>query len=130
MTAAHPFDGTPQLIFTFAVEDASIIVGVVGEIDMGTAPEFERQLASQITGYVRLLVVDLSEVSFLASSGLNALVAVRTSCRAGGVALRLVVGHNRPVMRILAITGLDKTFAIYEEKRDAVLDREEPREGR
>jgi anti-sigma B factor antagonist len=84
--------------------DGARVVHVVGEIDTLTAPLLRDQLAEQIAGSP-LLVLDLSDVTFLGSAGLAVLVAGKDDADRRGHRLRLVCG-SRIVTRALQATGL------------------------
>jgi anti-anti-sigma factor len=58
------------------------------------------------------LVLDLSQVRYVDSCGLGALVGVLTSTRAAGGDMRLA-GPNERVRRVLKTTHLDKVFSIH-----------------
>lgn len=93
----------------------TVVVRVSGEIDMFTTPTLqaalEKQLARETCG---LLIVDMQDVTFLASNGLAALVEARRQAEVNGTALRLV-GHSRAVTRPLESTGLYDMFELYDE---------------
>lgn len=84
------------------------VVHVVGEIDTLTAPVLRAQLDEHIPA-VPLLVLDLSDVTFLGSAGLAVLVAGKDAADARGHTLRLVCG-SRIVTRALEATGLLTLF--------------------
>jgi anti-sigma B factor antagonist len=89
------------------------VVRATGEIDIVTAPRFRECLAEIPVG-TRVVIVDLSEVGFLDSTGLSVLVAgwKRFSNDDEQAELRLVV--VRPVIeRILEVTGLAKVFSVF-----------------
>jgi len=86
------------------------VVHVVGEIDTLTAPLLRSQLDEQIA-VVPLLVLDLSDVTFLGSAGLAVLVAAKDDADRRGHRLRLVCG-SRIVTRALQATGLLTLFDI------------------
>ena len=83
--------------------DDATVVHVVGEIDTLTAPVLRAQLDEHIP-VVPLLVLDLSDVTFLGSAGLAVLVAAKDDADARGHTLRLVCG-SRIVTRALEATG-------------------------
>ncbi|MBV8933169.1 MAG: STAS domain-containing protein [Kutzneria sp.] len=89
----------------------AVIVHVAGEVDMATAPEVSEALYEVITASPRALVIDLTEVSFLASSGLQMLTDVRQAVDAAGVPLWLAA-QSRPVLRSMEITGVLDAFAV------------------
>lgn len=86
------------------------VVHVVGEIDTLTAPLLRSQLDEQIA-IVPLLVLELSDVTFLGSAGLAVLVAAKDDADRRGHRLRLVCG-SRIVTRALQATGLLTLFDI------------------
>jgi anti-sigma B factor antagonist len=92
--------------------DDARVVHVVGEIDTLTAPVLRSRLDEQVAA-VRLLVLDLSDVTFLGSAGLAVLVAAKDDADRRGHTLRLVPG-SRIVTRALEATGLLGIFDIAE----------------
>lgn len=87
------------------------VVWAAGEIDVSTAPRLREHLTALPPEATRV-VVDLSEVTFLDSTGLGVLVAGWKRCEENGARLELVV--TRPqVMKVLEITTLDAVFTIH-----------------
>jgi anti-sigma B factor antagonist len=99
-------------------EGAIPVVGVSGEVDVYAAPELRERL-SEILADGRSVVVDLTDVGFLDSTGLGALVAARTSAAERGAELPLVCTHQR-ILKLFTITGLDGVFTIHD-SLDAAL---------
>lgn len=95
------------------------VLKVGGEVDLLTTPQLKAGIEEQLAHGRPLLVIDLSEVSFLGSSGLAALVEARQSAEDSGIALRLVAG-NRSVFRPLATTGLTSLFDLRESLEEAL----------
>jgi anti-sigma B factor antagonist len=93
-------------------EDAVPVVGVSGEVDVYAAPELRERLTEMLQDG-RSVVVDLTEVGFLDSTGLGALVAARTSAAEHGASLPLVCTHQR-ILKLFTITGLDGVFKIHD----------------
>jgi anti-sigma B factor antagonist len=93
--------------------DSATVLTVSGEVDMGTAPDFEEELARAVDqGLGGGLVVDLSNVSFIDSTGLNALVRALERQRLSGGSLALVTDDSRVAM-MLEVTRLDRVLARY-----------------
>jgi anti-sigma B factor antagonist len=88
-----------------------VVVEVVGEVDVATSPQLERRLLDLVAGGKLDIVLDLSEVTFLDSSGIGALVRVwRPLKTAGG---SLTIRHPSPlVRRVLSIEGMDQVWSI------------------
>ncbi len=94
------------------------VIAMRGEVDISTSPRFRECFDQLIDDGVRRLVVDLSEVTFLDSTTLGVLVggAQRIADLGGSIAL-VVVG--RSLLRVLAITELDRVFAVYDSREAA-----------
>ena len=90
--------------------DRASVLHVVGEIDTLTAPLLRAQLDAQIPTNP-LLVLDLTEVTFLGSAGLAVLVAAKDEAELRDHRLRIVPG-SRIVVRALQATGLLNIFDI------------------
>ena len=99
-------------VVRFVVVDhgAARVINVVGEVDTLTAPVLRSRLDEHV-GEVELLVLDLSEVTFLGSAGLAVLVAAKDEADRYNHRLRLVPG-SRIVVRALEATGLLTLFDI------------------
>jgi anti-anti-sigma factor len=59
------------------------------------------------------VVLDLTEVTFLSSTGLGALVDAQHAADRIGAPLRVVVDHARPVLHPIQLTGLDEVLTPY-----------------
>lgn len=95
----------------------SALLCVEGEIDTLTADELERGMEQLLAAPSGVLVVDLSNVTFMASSGLA--VLIRAAHQAGERRLRLVAAA-RAVRRPLEITGSDQLFDLYTDRGEAL----------
>lgn len=101
------------------VDDRTTIVAVDGEIHVSTAPEFSGVLAATIESGRTQLVLDLSGVMFIDSTGLSVLLnALRRTTRAGG--RMALVCTNPTVLRLFEITHLDTTFDIHADSEAAL----------
>lgn len=118
--------------FTLSEEgagDASIVVvSVTGDLDLWNAPTLEQRLGRCLESGQCWVIVDLSQASFLDSSGLGALTAsMRRIERKGG--RLVVVNQARQMQRVFELTGLvrvlnvvptrDRAMEVIEEARGA-----------
>lgn len=85
------------------------VVAVAGEIDMATVEQLRSAVRAAHEAGPRLLVVDLTGVGFLASTGLSALVEAH---ELRGKSLR-VVADNRAVLRALGLVALDRLLVVH-----------------
>lgn len=96
------------------------LLTVAGEIDTLTAPRLDVALARLVDESAPTLVVDMTSVAFLASSGLAVLIEAAHRASTSGRALRLLI-QGRPVLRALQITGTDQLFELHTERQSALL---------
>ena len=90
--------------------DGIALLRLSGRLDAANAPALERALAAAREEDPRLLL-ELSAVDFLDSTGLGALVGALKGCRRAGGDLRLAA-PSPPVTRLLRLTALDRVFAV------------------
>jgi anti-sigma B factor antagonist len=117
---------TEDLAPRFEVSEDSLdgtagVVAVRGEIHVSTAPELSGLLADALARGVTSIVLDLSEVEFIDSTGLSVLLNVlrRLTQRGGSL---VIVCTNPTVLRLFEITRLESTFDIVS-TRDEALER-------
>ena len=95
------------------------MIVVSGEVDISSVPALRDAIFPWVEAQLALLVVDLSEVSFLDSTALNALVAFHKRFESYDGELRIVAGHPM-VRRLFAVTGVDQEFTLFDTVQDAV----------
>ena len=95
------------------------IVAVTGEVDVYSAPALKDKITELLESGRNTLIVDLSGVGFLDSTGLGALVEARAATTEAGGALPLVCNQER-ILKLFTITGLDGVFTIHSTVDDAV----------
>lgn len=95
------------------------LISVRGEVHVSTAPEFSERLNDAIAGGKTGVVIDMTQVDFIDSTGLSVLLnALRRVTRQQGT-LSLAVS-NPTVLRLFEITRLDSTFDIAPTRDEAV----------
>ncbi|GIJ47978.1 hypothetical protein Val02_48640 [Virgisporangium aliadipatigenens] len=83
----------------------TITVCVSGDIDLRTAAQLEDAFAGQTGGSAATVVVDLTEVEFVDSAGINALLKGQRGAQSHGQAFR--ISGTRPLVRqVLEMTGV------------------------
>ncbi|HET7901845.1 MAG TPA: STAS domain-containing protein [Candidatus Nanopelagicales bacterium] len=95
------------------------IVAATGEVDVYTAPVLDEALSAAIAGGATSVVVDLSGVDFLDSTGLSVLVKALKRVRDADGALDVVVTAER-VSKVFRITGLDQVIPVHASLADAL----------
>ena len=99
--------------------DSGIVVRLGGDVDMHTSPELHQTLVELCAEKPQRLVLDLSAVDYLDSSGVGSLVEIyRRTMKEGG---RLVlVSPSARVNGVLEITKLDRFFTIVGSEQEAL----------
>lgn len=100
-----------------------VLVEIVGELDLQTVPRAEAFLTQVIAATPRHLILDLSGVTFMASSGMALLIAAQSDRGdiPGGLHLLGVTG-NRPVESLLDMAGLLDRFQIAADLNTVLAD--------
>ena len=100
---------------------------VRGELDVAAVPDLEEALEAAIRDSVGAFVVDLTDVAFIDSSGLQALLRARALLGREDRALVLVCPHG-PVRRVFELAGVSDVFLLYA-TAEAALAELTPRPG-
>jgi anti-anti-sigma factor len=75
-----------------------------GELDIATAPDLEALMVELCTGDAREVVLDLSDLDFLDSTGLRAILVARELCETHGCGFFMTRGKES-VQRALETSG-------------------------
>jgi anti-sigma B factor antagonist len=102
-----------------ALDDDRHLVAVRGDLDLHTAPELREALTRAIDEGRNRLVIDLTETSYMDSSGLTALVVAHKRVRKRGGQL-VVVNTDPSIGRTFEITGLHLLFPLVSERSEAI----------
>lgn len=92
-------------------DGAGTVVAVTGELDVFTAPSLEEALQALIADGNADIVIDLSGVEFLDSTGLGVMVKALKWAREAGGGLRVVSTQER-ITKVFTITGLDEVMQL------------------
>ncbi len=95
------------------VHGDQVVVQVAGEIDVYTAASLREKLAELIDADHTDVVVDLTGVTFMDSTGLGVLVGALKKVRGYGGRLQLVIDQEK-VIKVFRITALTQVFTIHE----------------
>jgi anti-sigma B factor antagonist len=95
------------------------VLEVGGEVDLSTASSLRARIDELIQGGAKRLVVDLSAVGFMDSSGLSALVAGMKGMRAAGGKYTIACG-TESILKVFTVTGLDRVLTIRRAVAEAI----------
>ena len=106
----------------FEVDDAGLGdapgVAVHGEVDLSVVDALDDALGTAIRESVGAFIVDLSDLEFIESTGLQVLLRARGLLGREDRALAVVCPHG-PVRRVFELSGLSELFALYESREEA-----------
>jgi anti-sigma B factor antagonist len=94
--------------------DGLVRLVLKGELDLSTVGKVEEELRRVETDAPSLVVLDLSELSFLDSTGLRLVVTADQRAREGGRRLAIVRGPET-VQRVFTITRLDERLDMVDD---------------
>jgi anti-anti-sigma factor len=120
----HPQQGNVLTMVKYILagpRDDVVIMPVSGRVDAVTAPQLNKTVHEQIDRGARFVLLDLSAVPFLSSSGLRSLLLIRKELMTLGGELRLAQLQPQ-VHEVFTLTGFVQVFAIHpsvEEAREA-----------
>jgi anti-sigma B factor antagonist len=96
-----------------------IVVELQGELDIDIAEPLQNEITDIVAKNKIGVVLDLSDVGFIDSQGLELLLWLRDYCHRNKTQLRLA-GLDENCAKILEVTRLDNTFDCYAELAEAV----------
>ena len=101
---------TPPNAITITHVDGVASIRVAGELDVATAPDLRACLLDAIAT-TRTVVVDLTDLGFIDSTGIGVLIGAAKRLAAEGGEIRLQ-GVRPKTMRVFEITGVARMIAI------------------
>lgn len=106
-----PVTGPPQ--FTLQTEHVGrrALIALGGELDVATVGALEQGVAAAIGRGATSVVIDLSELTFVCSSGLAALLRLSRRAARNEFGLELVLGSG-PVVRLVELTDTARVLPI------------------
>lgn len=100
------------MLIDFRNEDNHRIIQIIEKrLDAASALEFKERISQDVETGHKNLIIDLSEVDFIDSSGLGSLVAILKSVSADG-SLSLT-GLHQKTEQIFKLTRMDTIFSLY-----------------
>jgi anti-sigma B factor antagonist len=99
--------------------DGMNVLDVTGEIDVYTAPQFKEAINSVLSGGQKHLIINLTEVTYMDSSGFGALLSATKRLRPVGGTVNLVKCSSS-IDRILKITRLNTVFGTFQSIDEAL----------
>jgi anti-sigma B factor antagonist len=98
--------------------DTQDVLRLAGNVDLEHSPDIRKILLAAVAERVNVFV-DLSEVTYIDSSGIACLVEALQTARSHGADLDLI-SVSRQAMRVLELARLDMVFSIHDDLASAL----------
>jgi anti-sigma B factor antagonist len=109
-------------------ERGDVVVAVLtGELDIAVAEQTGRKIGASVPSSARGLVVDMSELEFMDSSGVSMLFGLARQVGSRRQELRVVAPEGRPVARVLQIVEFERAAPVHADVDSAVAAIATPR---
>jgi anti-anti-sigma factor len=94
--------------------DRALVAAVAGDVDIATANDMSAAVIAALDDHPGVgVILDFSNVGFMDSSGLRAVLDISRRLDAGaGAASLVLLSPNRPVRKLLSLAGLDERMAV------------------
>jgi anti-sigma B factor antagonist len=106
-----PENGQTLTVRIEPIGASACVVSLAGELDLSTIPRVEKQLFEQLRSKSGV-VVDLTKVSFIDSSGIALLIQAFRAGDGGGV-LNTVIADGSQVDRVFRLAGIDRALPLF-----------------
>jgi anti-anti-sigma factor len=94
------------------------VVSLAGELALGTIPGVEKPLLREVQSKAGV-VVDLTDVSFIDSSGIGLLIRAFRGTEDGGT-LHTVIAEGSQVERVFQLAGIDRALPLFADRSQAL----------
>lgn len=96
-------------------ENDRTIAEVKGRVDTTTAPEFQKLIMEVMNDKPKCLVLDCSQLEYISSAGLRALLIIAKTAKSAGINVNLCALTDF-VVDVLATSGFDSFFEIAKDR--------------
>lgn len=107
-----------QLQVSTSKAGPATLVSASGELDLHTAPDLDAELAKATSAQDGLLVVDLSGVDFMDSTGLSTIVTAVAAARGYGGEVRVIATSDK-IKKVFTLTGVDQQVGLFSSVQEA-----------
>jgi anti-anti-sigma factor len=104
-------DEPTDLLISRAVEGCGVVIRLCGDLDMTTLDHAEREIGAATQTGPTSLVIDLSGLDFMDSSGVRLVILAENTARGAGRRVTVRLGDG-PARRVFQTLGLLNTFPV------------------
>jgi anti-anti-sigma factor len=109
----------PRFEISEQVQGATVRLTIAGELDLSTVPVLARHLDERLGEKPNTLTLDLSDLTFMDSSGLRQLIELDERARSDAWTLRLIPSRHESATTVLRLTGADTALPFESPGTDA-----------
>ena len=113
------YNDPKNIIRSVRHQEGAVVLQLGGEIDMQRSTKLRGKFMELFRDKPQVLVVNMTEVDFMDSSGLATLVEALKWCHRNGSQLRLV-GLAEAVRNVFELSRLESMFQIYDSEAEAL----------
>jgi anti-anti-sigma factor len=106
-------------------DGTKLVLALSGELDLGSTPVLERELSNPAADSCRHIVVDLTQLAFIDSQGVRALLQAQRKAQSRQKAFSLRRG-GRQVQRLFEVTGFSALLTFETNHRTEPVHEREP----
>lgn len=111
--------GVIILLEEFKDTEDYYLIKISGDLDMISSNKIKNQILEKISSKLcKDLIIDLTDLSYIDSSGLGILIGLHKQCKLNGRKLK-IFGLNKQLRELFILTSLDRILNIYETFEDA-----------
>ena len=114
MTTPRPGLGGGQLNVQTRTRDGVFFVSLAGDLDARGCPSVDAALSKAQRSGTERIVIDLTEVDFIDSSGIALLIAAMNDAQGRATQLGVVPSRSADVQRLIELCGLRDVMPFIE----------------
>ena len=99
-----------------STEGEAVHIAVSGEIDLGNAAALESELRAAVADQPRAVSVDLTDLTYLDSTGIRILFVFASLLNPLQVIMKLIVPLDSPIRRLIELSGLESLAYLRPER--------------
>ena len=99
-------------VHTHSTRSGTVVFALCGEIDISNARDVHELLLRDSDHGARSIIFDLAKLGFIDSSGLRVLIQLQHQAIKRGSTMRISLGENARLKRLLDLSGLDRVFTL------------------
>jgi len=103
-------------------DDGVVVVRLTGELDISGAEPAGKRITEAVPSSARGLVIDMSELDFIDSSGVSMLFALARRVSSRRQELRVVAPEGNPVARVLDIVEFERAAPVHPDLDSALAE--------